>query len=30
FSPTKATRYKSYCKRISKKRQQWGLLCNND
>lgn len=30
FSPTKATRYKNYCERISKKRQQWGLLCNND
>ncbi|HDH0696908.1 TPA: DUF3440 domain-containing protein [Klebsiella aerogenes] len=30
FSPTKASRYKNYCERMNKKRQQWGLLCNSN
>lgn len=30
FSPTKASRYKNYCARMSRKRQQWGILCSNN
>lgn len=30
FSPTKATSYQRYRARINQKRQQWGILCNND
>ncbi|MDU4389614.1 MAG: phosphoadenosine phosphosulfate reductase [Klebsiella michiganensis] len=30
FSPTKATQYKRYRERMNKKRQQWGILCNDN
>lgn len=30
FSPTKAKNYQRYNERIKGKRQEWGILCNND
>jgi Predicted phosphoadenosine phosphosulfate sulfotransferase len=30
FSPTKSGSYQRYQERMQKKRQQWGILCNND
>jgi predicted phosphoadenosine phosphosulfate sulfurtransferase len=30
FSPTKSIHYQRYRERINQKRQQWGILCNND
>lgn len=30
FSPTKASHYQRYRTRMEQKRQQWGLLCDND
>lgn len=30
FSPTKASHYQRYRKRMAQKRQQWGLLCNKN
>lgn len=30
FSPTKANQYKRYRERMNKKRQQWGILCNDN
>ncbi|MGP7885668.1 phosphoadenosine phosphosulfate reductase, partial [Raoultella planticola] len=29
FSPTKSSHYRRYRERMSQKRQQWGILCNN-
>lgn len=30
FSPTKSKNYQRYNERIKGKRQEWGILCNND
>lgn len=30
FSPTKTKNYQRYTERMKTKRQEWGLLCNND
>ena len=30
FSPTKSVHYQRYRERMNHKRQQWGILCNND
>ncbi|WP_251992155.1 hypothetical protein, partial [Escherichia coli] len=29
-APTKAKNYQRYNERIKGKRQEWGILCNND
>ncbi|WP_251989217.1 hypothetical protein, partial [Escherichia coli] len=30
LSPTKSKNYQRYNERIKGKRQEWGILCNND